>query len=356
MDKYRIDSHKLIYHISRLNRWLAGKITYPIYMEISPSGACNHRCTYCALDFMEYQKRYLKTDLLKERLSEMGRLGLKSVMYAGEGEPFLHQHIGDIIQHTKEQAGIDVAITSNGVLLNKELAQQILGYTEWIKISINGATKKTYAQIHRTKESDFDRVMENMSYAVKLKQDNNYRCTLGMQLLLIPENRHEALALSKLAREIGMSYMVIKPYSQHPLSKTHLYQDIKYEDCQDLAQELADLNSSDFSVIFRLNTMKKWDQGKRNYQKCLALPFWSYLDAGGNVWGCSVYLGDQRFLYGNIYENTFQEIWEGEKRRSSLEWVQEELDANNCRLNCRMDEVNRYLWELKNPPDHVNFI
>ena len=52
MDKYRIDSHKLVYHVSRVNGWLNGENIYPIYAEISPSGACNHRCSYCALDFM----------------------------------------------------------------------------------------------------------------------------------------------------------------------------------------------------------------------------------------------------------------------------------------------------------------
>ncbi len=57
-DKYKIDSHKLIYHIPRVNDWLDGKTIYPLYMEISPSGACNHRCTFCGLDFMEYQSRY----------------------------------------------------------------------------------------------------------------------------------------------------------------------------------------------------------------------------------------------------------------------------------------------------------
>src|SRR3989339_1566175 len=111
MDKYRIDSHKLMYHVSRINDWLEGKIIYPIYVEISPSGACNHRCTYCALDFMEYKPRFLKTELLKKRLFEMGQLGIKSIMYAGEGEPLLHKDIADIINHTRK-AGIDLAITT----------------------------------------------------------------------------------------------------------------------------------------------------------------------------------------------------------------------------------------------------
>jgi radical SAM protein with 4Fe4S-binding SPASM domain len=123
-----------------------------------------------------------------------------------------------------------------------------------------------------------------------------------------------------------------------------------------LSDSLSKIKTKNFSVIFRINTMKKWDENTKNYKHCLALPFWTYIDSGGNVWGCSAYLGDDRFLYGNIYENAFREIWKGERRRISLQWVQKEFNANQCRINCRMDEINRYLWELKNPPEHVNFI
>lgn len=355
MDKYRIDSHKLIYHVPRVHEWLQGKTIYPIYMEVSPAGACNHRCTYCGLDFMKYQPRYLSTVLFKERLSELGKLGVKSIMYAGEGEPLLHRDMAEIINHTKE-SGIDVGLTTNGVFFKKEIADRVLGVTEWLKVSINGATPDTYAKIHRCSPSDFDRVIENMSYAVKIRRDNGYACTLGMQLLLLPENHHEAVALARLARGIGIDYLVIKPYSQHPQSKTARYSSIKYSDYEYLADELEKLGTDDFDVIFRIGTMKKWDQCQREYLRCLAFPFWSYIDAGGNVWGCSVYLGDERFLYGNIYEQSFRQIWQGQKRLNSLRWTDEEFDISNCRVNCRMDEINRYLCELKSPPAHVNFI
>lgn len=355
MDAYRIDSHKLMYHVSRVGAWMGGRDVFPIYMEVSPSGACNHRCTFCALDFLEYQHRLLDAAILKERLTEMGRLGLKAIMYAGEGEPLLYPEIATILEHTAD-SGIDAALTTNGVLLSGERAERILPVAEWIKVSINAGTARTYAAIHRTKERDFETVLDNVAAAAALKRSRGYRCTLGMQMVLLPENRGEAEALARTARDAGADYLVIKPYSQHPSSRTIQYQDVRYEEDSALAERLSEMNTESFQVIFRIRAAKKWDASSRPYKRCLALPFWSYLDAGGSVWGCSVYLGDERFLYGNINENTFQEIWEGPRRRESLRFVAEELDASRCRVNCRMDEINRYLLELKVPPAHVNFI
>ncbi len=86
------------------------------------------------------------------------------------------------------------------------------------------------------------------------------------------------------------------------------------------------------------------------------MTFWSYIDAGGNVWGCSAYLGNERFRHGSIYEKSFEEIWKGEQRQQFLQWAADELDVCGCRVNCRMDKINSYLWELTHPPEHVNFI
>jgi len=75
------------------------------------------------------------------------------------------------------------------------------------------------------------------------------------------------------------------------------------------------------------------------------------------VWGCSAHLLDERFNYGSIYDTSFREIWEGPERAENLKLMaSDDFDIRSCKMNCRMDEVNRYLDELKNPPDHVNFI
>jgi len=355
IDKYRLDSHKLMFHPHRVAQWLDSETVYPLYMEISPSGACNHRCTFCAKDYRGYLPRFLNTRILLERLEELSSLGLKSVMYAGEGEPLLHQDIAEIIRHSAA-VGIDAALTTNGVLLGQELAEKTVPHLSWIKVSIDAGTAAGYAAIHQADPADFERVFFNLATVAGLIKSNNWSCTLGVQALLLPENADQMEELAARTRDSGASYLVIKPYSHHHTSQTSRYVGVDYSPYLDLPERLERFNNADFSVIFRLNTFKKLQHDERGFDRCLALPFWSYLDSNGDVWGCSSYLGDERFRYGSICEESFQSIWAGDRRRRSLEFVAEELNPKECRVNCRMDDINRYLWELSHPNGHLNFI
>ncbi len=350
---YGIDGHKLVQHSRRVVDWLNGANVYPIYMEVSPSGACNHRCLFCGLDFMKYQKRFLDVGLLRDRLPEMARLGVNAIQYAGEGEPLLHGDFANIVRYTSA-AGIDVGVSTNGVLLDVSMSEKILPHCTWIKVSVDAGKGETYARVHGCRESDFGKVMANMHSAAEIRNDNKYACTLGFQMVVLPENISEAHLLAEEAYGIGVDYIVLKPYSQHPLSGNERYHDLGIDLSKLDKIHLHNLEGEHFKVIVRDNAFYRITED-RKYDRCLALPFWSYVDAGGGVWGCSCFLGDERFYYGNIGENTFEEIWEGGLRKRNLEMMKS-FDVSRCRVNCRMNRINEYLWDLRHPGGHVNFI
>ncbi|MEK6531793.1 MAG: radical SAM protein [Deltaproteobacteria bacterium] len=356
MDEFSIDSHKLQFHVEKVSRWLKGELTFPIYIEVSPSGACNHRCAYCALDFMGYEPRLLDADAFKERLKELGRLGVKSVMYAGEGEPLVHKDIDSIIRRTNE-SGIDAALTTNGALMDKGFVESALKHLTWVKISLDAGAPATHATLHGADKGDFSRIIKNIEYAVMYRKKRSIKTTIGVQMILLPENAGEAEGLARLAKKIGVDYLVIKSYSQHPKSITRKYQRLDYNELtRRLGTALQGISGDGFSVVLRTNAIKRLSDKKRDYKKCLSLPFWAYIDSGANVWACSAYLRDKRFLCGNLRENTFRKIWTGEKRKNILRYVDRHLAVEDCRRNCRMEEANKYLWELKNPSRHINFI
>lgn len=362
-DTYNIDSHKLVYHPARVAEWLKGNETwdkaksiYPIYMEVSPIGICNHRCVFCAVDYVGYENRSLDKEIFRERLTEMAEAGVKSIMFAGEGEPTLWKPLPEILGHCTK-IGIDTALTTNMVPFTERNFEAFIGNCSWIKTSINAGTAETYAKIHRTRAEDFGKVMNNFMMCVEKRKEKSYSCAIGAQMVLLPENAHEAVILAEKLKAIGIDYLVIKPYSQHLSSVTRKYEDLNYRSYLKLEKQLEALNGDNFNIIFRKRTMSKLFEAERSYQQCSATPFfWAYIMSDGCVYGCSAFLCNDKFNYGNIHKAGFKEIWEGEKRRLNYEYIKNEMKIDECRKNCRMDEINRYLWKLKFPDLHVNFI
>lgn len=350
MDDIRIDSHKLIYHPERVASWLKGKNIYPICIEVGPSGRCNHRCIFCAFNYLKYQGTFIDKDVLIGFLLQAATLGVKSIVYSGQGEPLLHKNMAELIKETKG-LGLDVALSTNGVLFDETTALESLPSLTWLRFSLDAATRETYAKVHQS--SDFDTVIQNIIEAVRIKREVSCACTIGVQFLLLPENQHETIQSAAMMRDIGVDYLTIKPFSKHPLSSVTMDKAIYYDELPE--RELQQFASDNFRVIFRRHAIEKLREN-RPYEQCLGLPFMTDIDDRGDMYTCNAFAGDKNFCYGNIYQNSFSEIWGGQQRRDALDRIAK-MGVSQCRENCRLDEINRYLWSLKHRQiPHLNFI
>lgn len=352
MDKFRIDSTKIHFHPSHVaqvmeaDTWEKAKKVYPIYWEITTSAACNHRCSFCSVDAIGYPAILMNHRVLCDRMFEAHQLGVKSVMFGGTGEPLLHKSINPIVR-SASRSGLDTAFTTNGVLLNK----LELELCSWVKVSLNAGTRESYAAIHKTDEKDWDTVWRNIKDATQRKGS----CAVGVQCVVLPENYREMDALARLSLDAGADYLVLKPYSQATFSIVQ--REVDYRPMRDYLNGVASAHTGPgFEVVVRTNAITNEITGKHNFDKCRATPFtWVYSMANGDVFTCSAHLLDHKFCIGNLNTQSFQEIWEGDKRRENWEMMKE-FDIHNCRLSCRMAQANTYLEQLAHGVAHQNFV
>jgi radical SAM protein with 4Fe4S-binding SPASM domain len=215
-----------------------------------------------------------------------------------------------------------------------------LNELSWVRVSLNAGTRETYAKVHQTKAEDFDRVVANLKAAMRRKGT----CVIGAQMTLIPENQDETEIFKALGKEIGLDYSTIKKYLQpRPAVQT------KYSNFIPIVP------AGDESCVVRNNA---FETETIPYPRCLSVPYlWAYIMANGDVYACSAgHLLDDRFVVGNIYKQTFKQIWQGDKRRKLWEFMKT-YDLKECRVNCHLNQTNIYLTELVNDEiPHVNFI
>jgi radical SAM protein with 4Fe4S-binding SPASM domain len=349
--KIEVDSHKLIYHPERVAEWIKTGDCYPIYVEIGITNRCNHKCVFCALDWYEKEPHDIDTGIMKRALRDMAECGIKSVMFAGDGEPLLHRDICECITYAKGQ-GLDVSIATNGVFFDKDKLEKTLPSISWVRFSVDAGTPATHKKIHRGGSKDFDKIVANIRNAVEIKKRESLPVVIGIQFLLIPDNFDDLIPFITRFKEIGVDNIQIKPYSQHPLSKNRY--SIEYIQLQTIEDIVRPHETPDFQVLFRSQTTQRLIT-KRTYTECYGLPFYTLIEADGSVIPCNLFHHNPEFCYGNLNMESFADIWKGEKRKQVLQKLAENT-IEHCRDGCRLDAINRYLSQLKNPHPHVNFI
>ena len=126
-----------------------------------------------------------------------------------------------------------------------------------------------------------------------------------------------------------------------------------------MSETLIDIKSryetTDFAVHVKLDQIQRAYvmkfNGAERYDKCRAYPLTPMIEPDGNVYLCIDHGGNPDFVIGNIYQNTFDEIWASEQRQQAIK----QIDLKKkCPAGCFLDETNVILHELANPDPMVH--
>jgi len=170
----------------------------PVFIELHPSTACNHKCIWCRYWGMS-KGNTLSLDYMESILNKYPKI--KGVRITGGGEPLVNKNTPCIIEIFGQQ-GIKIGIESNGALFDDNSIEKVGKYCQYARISLDAATKETYKKVHG--KDDFDKVIDNIK---KLSKTNLPE--LGVSFLVTKHNVDEIPKLADL--DLPVNYVHLKP-------------------------------------------------------------------------------------------------------------------------------------------------
>lgn len=358
---YVLDGHKLHWHPDRVAAWMRGERIAPLHIDVGLSRGCNIRCHYCygKLQGNRYQagaEEYFPREPLLRYMREAGEVGVRSMALIGESEPLLNPHVYEAIV-TGHKAGVDIGLGTNGLLLDTGAAGQgALEHLTYIRFNISAASQEAYQRLHGS--PDFPVFLQKVGFVVAEREKRHLPVTVGMQMVLTPQDADQAIPLARLGRELGVDYLQIKQCADTQDNALGIYDTLeKYDGYHDILRTAQELSTDTYRVI------PKWraicGKGKREFGQCLGAPFLLYSAGDGRLYSCGLFFNyrSEEFLLGNLVEKGFREIVESDHYWQTLDRVKETMSTETeCYASCRTNEVNKYLWMLRHPPAHVNFI
>lgn len=359
-DKYRMDSHKLYWHLDRVNQWQKGERIAPLHLDMGISRGCNMACTYC-YGILQGRTGYgadskdvfnMPAEAVKRTFSDAKQIGVRSIALIGEGENTLNPALYDSVEYA-DSIGLDLGLATNGVKINHDRLQGLLNGLTWLRVNISAGEKDAYKRVHQV--DALERVAKNVEAIVAANNKYGTKCTIGLQMVMTKDNFDQVIPLAKLGRETGVDYFVVKPCSDTSDRLLDSPTD-EYGQNMDIFEKARTYSTDTYSVVPKIAKLS--NNGHKDYSVCHGTKFILAVSANGDVFPCGHWFNFHQDDYrmGNVIETPFADIVSSERYWEVQDRVMRVNVNRDCETNCRQHYVNQFLYNLASPPDHVNFI
>jgi len=332
-------SAKIWSHANVLAAHQQGELLPPVTVELDITNICSHRCPRCVGGRDNLAELPLRD--ATRVVDELASYGVKGLVFTGGGDPLCHPDCVSIITDAHE-AGLDIGLITNGMAVAKhpEWAIPLAKACRWIRVSIDAGDADTYLQIHGVKRySDAWSAVHLLGNAVR---GSNATTTIGVGYLLGQATIDGMFSATTLARESGASYIQFRPFVEEATTKFDIAATL--DACRALETEVFHVGYLDHKYIARRLV-------GRTYDRCHGCHFTAVIQADGHVPLCCLYRGQADYYGGNIFNESFRSIWEGER----MEMLRT-INPHECPPLCRHDMLNELVEQCMMPREHANFL
>jgi radical SAM protein with 4Fe4S-binding SPASM domain len=309
------------YHYSRLQKKpvMSGM---PVSISIEPTTSCNLRCPECPSGLRSFTRPTgMLNDKMYQHIIDQLSPTLSYLTFYFQGEPYLNPQFLDMVKYASSKK-IYTATSTNAHYLKDDVAQKtVASGLDRLIISIDGTSQDTY-ESYRIGGS-LDKVIEGTRNIIAWKKKLRSKTPhVVFQFLVVGPNEHQIPEVYKIAEELGVDQVVLKTAQIYDYKNGSLL--IPQQDRYSRYQKNADGTYSIKSSMDN-HCWKMW-------HSCVIT--WD-----GKVVPCC-FDKDAHFVLGDLSQNSFQEIWNGEKYqrfRQSLMRSRSEIEiCKNCTEGTRV--------------------
>lgn len=304
---------KKVKHFWNLARYLGGA-TEPGYgpfkVQWEITYQCNLRCRHCHIWQVPREIKVLPLEREKEIIQELASAGVLNLSFSG-GEMFLRRDVFELIKTAKD-AGLYVAANSNGWLINEEMAQKIADSgLDQIYLSLDGPNAEIHDNI-RGVAGAFEHVILAIKNLKKFQKKG--RPKIMVNFVINRQNWRFLTATGELLESLGVDGLTVEPV--HFIEKYSPEAEVMLtvEDWPGLKDEIKKFVSRfSHKLPHLIDYFKKFEVFVKDKEalkkiRCLAGYGSLQIHPTGDVYPCPAAF----FKMGNLGEQSFGEIWQGE--------------------------------------------
>lgn len=292
-------------------RWLQRNYPYPDYVEFEPTTRCNLKCIMCEHTYWKEPGKDMTFEQFKHIVDQFPRL--KWISPTGIGESFLNKDFVKMLWTVKSR-GTYLDMFDSFVFIDREIAEELVNMKcDRIIASIDGATKETYEKIRPG--ANFGKVINNLHNLIRIKKERkSFFPQVDIHYIISRYNLEEAPKFVELIHSFGKGAIrelrftrVLHSYNEIKNFYTEVPREIIYE----VERKSEELN---INMVWGSDV----PHSKPPTTHCAAwhIPF---IFVTGHVIPCCAENEkndrefQKKYSMGNIFEQSFKEIWYGEK-------------------------------------------
>lgn len=307
----------------------------PNFVQIDLTNNCNNDCIGCWCNSALLEEKKISPEVKQQTLpykrvinlvDELYRMGVRHIYYAGGGEPFMHPQIMEILAYTKKK-GFECFVNTNFTLVDEKRAKELVDLgVDSLTVSIWAGSAGVYAATHPNKGEDtFDKIRETLKFINIIKRTFP---VIKIYNVIFNMNYHELdnmfeFCLDTKSEMVEFTVIDTIPGKTDKLLLNDKERQFLYEQCIRLKEKYINLEFKDKIKLFGfeefMRRISNIDAKNAKYDSNIigAIPCyagWAFVRilADGNVNSC---LKSHRFPVGNILNENFRTIWNGQLQR-----------------------------------------